>query len=106
MNETPPLKVPFWPLMISVASPFPGHQQTSPNGGATQLVLCAKTGSDAPNAASAMPARPTPNLLSAARRMTDRARLLARSSNLLFMFSFRFGLLLADTAFKMLAHFP
>src|SRR2546428_11690306 len=39
-----------------------------------------------PKQASAMPARPTPNCFSAARRVTDWARPLVSSSNLLFMF--------------------
>src|SRR5438876_10056163 len=38
-----------------------------------------------PKQASAMPARPTPNFFSAARRVTDWARLFASSSNWLFM---------------------
>jgi hypothetical protein len=43
-----------------------------------------------PKQASAMPARPTPNFFSAARRVTDWARLFVSSSNLLFIFfSFR-----------------
>jgi len=44
-----------------------------------------------PKQASAMPARPTPNFFSAARRVTDWARLLASSSNLLFIFPFVVG---------------
>src|SRR5947208_38983 len=38
-----------------------------------------------PKVASAIPARPTPNFLSAPRRVTDRARPLASSSNLSFI---------------------
>src|SRR5438876_10475527 len=38
-----------------------------------------------PKQASAMPASPTPNFFSAARRVADWARLLVSSSNLLFM---------------------
>src|SRR5216117_3983942 len=38
-----------------------------------------------PNLANAMPARPTPNFFSAARRVTDWARLLVSSSNWLFI---------------------
>src|SRR5262245_65496357 len=46
-----------------------------------------------PNAASAMPARPRLNFFNAARRVTDWARLLVSSSNLLFMlFPFAFWL--------------
>jgi hypothetical protein len=37
-----------------------------------------------------MPARPTPNLLSAPRRVVDWAMLLVSSSNLVFMFFLRF----------------
>src|SRR6266568_2173919 len=43
-----------------------------------------------PKQASAMPARPTPNFFSAARRVTDWARLLVSSSNFLFMFILSF----------------
>jgi len=39
-----------------------------------------------PKQASAMPARPTPNFFSAARRVTDWAIALVSSSNLLFIF--------------------
>src|SRR6266536_6607361 len=38
-----------------------------------------------PNLASVNPARPTPNFISAARRVTDWARLFVSSSNLLFI---------------------
>lgn len=38
-----------------------------------------------PNQASAIPAMPTPNFLSAARRVTDWAMLFVNSSNLLFI---------------------
>src|SRR5947208_14336591 len=49
-----------------------------------------------PKQASAMPARPTPNFFSAARRVTDWAICLVSSSNLLFMcFLSYFGLLLS-----------
>src|SRR5205807_7833643 len=41
---------------------------------------------------STMPARPTPNFFSAARRVTDWARPLVSSSNLLFMFFLSFVL--------------
>src|SRR5207302_85000 len=40
-----------------------------------------------PKQASAMPASPTPNFFSAARRVTDWAKLFVSSSNLLFIFS-------------------
>src|SRR5436190_23719998 len=46
-----------------------------------------------PKQASAMPARLTPNFFSAPRRVTDWARLLVSSSNLLFMFFLSFGVL-------------
>src|SRR2546422_1058209 len=42
-----------------------------------------------PKQASAMPARPRPNFLNAARRVTDWAMLLVSSSNLLFILFFR-----------------
>jgi hypothetical protein len=51
-----------------------------------------------PKQASAIPARPTPNFFSAARRVTDWAMLLVSSSNLLliilFLWFFVFSLIL------------
>ena len=46
-----------------------------------------------PKQANAMPARPTPNFLSAAQRVTDCAMLFVSSSNLLFILFLSFGLL-------------
>jgi len=43
-----------------------------------------------PRQAKAMPARPRPNFFNAPRRVTDWARLLVSSSNLLFILPFRF----------------
>src|SRR6185295_18985192 len=45
-----------------------------------------------PSEASAIPARPRPNLFSAARRVTDWARPLASSSNWLFITFLSFGI--------------
>src|SRR5438105_546795 len=49
-----------------------------------------------PKQASAMPASPTPNFFSAARRVTDWARLLVSSSNLLFIVFLSFWLVVVD----------
>src|SRR5207302_10369021 len=49
-----------------------------------------------PKQANAIPARPTPNFFSAARRVTDWARLLVSSSNWVFIFFLSFLSLLLD----------
>src|SRR5947209_17043013 len=56
--------------------------------------FCAAAVNAQPKQASAMPARPTPNFFSAARRVTDWARLLVTSSNLSFLLFLSFGLFL------------
>src|SRR5216117_2767730 len=61
----------------------------SPAGSHITLV-CACAMFASPKHASAMPARPTPNFFSAARRVTDWARFLVISSNWLFMFFLSF----------------
>src|SRR5438552_13311585 len=52
-----------------------------------------------PKQASAMPARPTPNCFSAARRVTDWAKLLVSSSNWLFIFFLSFWLVVISGFF-------
>src|SRR5437867_5581301 len=54
------------------------------------VIACALFAS--PKQASAMPARPRPNFFSAARRVTDWARLFVSSSNLLFILFLSFRL--------------
>src|SRR6266850_1249940 len=54
------------------------------------LTFPARAAFASPKQAIAMPARPTPNFFNALRRVTDCARLLVSSSNLLFIFLFWF----------------
>src|SRR5262249_5703796 len=53
-----------------------------------------------PKQASAMPASPMPNFFSAARRVTDWARLFVSSSNLLFIFFVRFWAVFVACLFR------